>query len=210
MDYKADKKIKSQRRKDILNAAKKLFAKHGYSKTTMRQIVEKAKTSIGNCYFYFPNKEAILQEIAQELINYIREETAGVKTNSSSKASQLALTTYILISSLLESKLYFNLLRESSKTRLMVMGFFRRALKKFIHENPQIASGMDPKFAAIAWEGVTLILLDYIPREELETDRNKLVTFLVRWNLQAVRLSDDEVESAMQIVEDYKEKSDST
>ncbi|MCS7182645.1 MAG: TetR/AcrR family transcriptional regulator [Thermoanaerobaculum sp.] len=48
---------------EILRAALELFSKQGYGATTMRQIAEKARTSLGNVYHHFKNKEQIFSTL---------------------------------------------------------------------------------------------------------------------------------------------------
>ena len=52
-----------QTRQRIMDAARTLMARQGFSATTMQQIVAEAETSIGNAYFYFDNKQHLLDEI---------------------------------------------------------------------------------------------------------------------------------------------------
>ena len=51
----------------ILNAARELFSGQGYQATTLRQVVDRADTSIGNFYFYFTDKEALLRALVEEI-----------------------------------------------------------------------------------------------------------------------------------------------
>jgi len=44
----------------ILQAANRLFYRHGYNRTSFSDIVEAAGVPRGNIYYYFPTKEAIL------------------------------------------------------------------------------------------------------------------------------------------------------
>lgn len=44
---------------EVLRAALDLFARQGYGATTMRQIAQRAGTSLGNVYHHFRNKEEI-------------------------------------------------------------------------------------------------------------------------------------------------------
>jgi AcrR family transcriptional regulator len=54
---------KKDKRNRLLCAARKAFAEKGYRKTTVDEIVEKAKVAKGTFYLYFKNKESILNEI---------------------------------------------------------------------------------------------------------------------------------------------------
>ena len=47
----------------ILDAAKTIFAEHGYAAGTTNRIAEAASMSVGSLYQYFPNKDAILVEL---------------------------------------------------------------------------------------------------------------------------------------------------
>lgn len=51
-------------RERLLAAAARVFAEHGYAAGTTNRIAEAAGHSIGSLYQYFPNKDAILLELA--------------------------------------------------------------------------------------------------------------------------------------------------
>lgn len=71
-----------QRRTQILNAARALLLKEGFSKTSVNKISRKAELSIGSIYFYFKNKEDIFASLQQEgleiLHAYVNSETEGI------------------------------------------------------------------------------------------------------------------------------------
>ena len=52
----------------IINSAKCLLAEEGYSKTTIRKIVEHAGILTGSIYYFFKNKEDIFHAILLELM----------------------------------------------------------------------------------------------------------------------------------------------
>src|ERR1051325_4120912 len=56
-------------RERILDAAAHVFAEHGYAAGTTNRIAERARTSIGSLYQYFPNKDAILAELLVQHID---------------------------------------------------------------------------------------------------------------------------------------------
>lgn len=51
-------------RDDILDAAVQVFAQYGYARGTTNRIAGRADISIGSLYQYYPNKDAILIELA--------------------------------------------------------------------------------------------------------------------------------------------------
>ena len=57
---------RGQRRvQQILDAAAELFSEVGYETATTNMIAHRANTSIGSLYQFFPNKEAIVETLAQ-------------------------------------------------------------------------------------------------------------------------------------------------
>ena len=57
----------------ILDAASHLFAASGYDAATTEAIAERAGTSIGSVYQFFPNKLAIFNAIALRYVSRVRE-----------------------------------------------------------------------------------------------------------------------------------------
>jgi AcrR family transcriptional regulator len=52
----------------IIDAAERLFVERGYVETTMQDVVREAGTSIGNLYFYFENKDDLLQAVVERSV----------------------------------------------------------------------------------------------------------------------------------------------
>ena len=46
--------LKGNIRHRILDVAEQLFARHGYAKTSMREVATRAGIAVGNLYHYFP------------------------------------------------------------------------------------------------------------------------------------------------------------
>lgn len=58
---------KSERnRRQVLDAALRSFARHGYGATSVRAIADEAKVSIGSVYHHFPDKDAIFRTLLDE------------------------------------------------------------------------------------------------------------------------------------------------
>ncbi len=61
----ANAQLHSDRRSEILDAAKRCFARTGFHQTSMQEICAEAGMSPGNLYRYFPSKEAIIAGLAE-------------------------------------------------------------------------------------------------------------------------------------------------
>jgi AcrR family transcriptional regulator len=58
---------KEEIKRDILAAAEHEFLIRGYQNASLRTVAKKAKTTLGNLYNYFPNKEAMLDTIVGDV-----------------------------------------------------------------------------------------------------------------------------------------------
>lgn len=55
-----------QSRRQVLDAALRLFSHQGYRATTVREVADAAGVSTGNVYHHFPDKEAIFRTLLDE------------------------------------------------------------------------------------------------------------------------------------------------
>ncbi|HLQ61662.1 MAG TPA: TetR family transcriptional regulator [Candidatus Acidoferrales bacterium] len=67
-----------QTRAAIFEAALALFRERGYEATTMRAIAERAETSLGSSYHYFPSKEHLVLELYRRMHELHRAAAAPV------------------------------------------------------------------------------------------------------------------------------------
>ena len=66
MSPKVSKEHMEKRRANILEAAKQVFIRNGYERTTMKHVMEEAGVSRGGLYHYFSNKEDLYEAILEE------------------------------------------------------------------------------------------------------------------------------------------------
>lgn len=59
-----DEALTEKRRNEILDAAARVFVRHGFHRASMRQICGEAKLSAGAVYNYFPSKDQIIEGLA--------------------------------------------------------------------------------------------------------------------------------------------------
>lgn len=62
----ADPRLAAERRRQILEAAARCFARHGFQGATMARICAEAGMGAGHVYHYFTGKEAIVEAIIAE------------------------------------------------------------------------------------------------------------------------------------------------
>lgn len=77
---RANAKLQSDRRAEILTAAQRCFARAGFHQTSMHEICAEAGMSPGNLYRYFPSKEAVIAGIAERDRAEVREQFKAVET----------------------------------------------------------------------------------------------------------------------------------
>lgn len=71
----------ADKRKEILEAASRVFRTRGLAATGMRDIAAELDMAVGNLYYYFENKESLLafcqEETLAGLLDWLRRVTAG-------------------------------------------------------------------------------------------------------------------------------------
>ncbi len=73
-------KKRQNRRRAILQAARRVFAAKGFHQTHVSDIIEAAGIARGTFYLYFESKNAIFLELLDELLAELRESIVGVDT----------------------------------------------------------------------------------------------------------------------------------
>jgi len=62
---------REERRREIMNAARKVFSQNGFSKTTMEDIAREAELSPGTLYLYFKNKDELYASLSVEVLKHL-------------------------------------------------------------------------------------------------------------------------------------------
>lgn len=187
----------ARRREQILDAARRMFSIRGYKETTMNQIVSEAHTSIGNCYFYFPNKEAILMEIVREIIDRLWTFPVTHEENTGAGAAKLARILYESV---------IAMIREDDIARLMIIGEsvpsvrcamieeFSVRLRKIIDDDPLFDTTADIDLDMFATQGALFALLERKRSGVIERSPDQIGRFFVRFVLRAMGLPPEDVD----------------
>jgi AcrR family transcriptional regulator len=84
---RVDQAYLDARRAEILEAAIRCFARQGFHRTTMRDIVQESKRSPGAIYNYFKSKEDIIEAVASE--RHARERATIVAARDEANAGDV-------------------------------------------------------------------------------------------------------------------------
>jgi AcrR family transcriptional regulator len=76
----------TERRADIVGAAYRCMARHGYERTTTALICRSAGVSSGTFFHYFPTKAAVLVAVLQDGLRETREVFAGIRETAAHDA----------------------------------------------------------------------------------------------------------------------------
>ncbi len=84
-------------RAKIVDAALELFMEKGYDKTTMRAVADRAGVSIGNAYYYFDSKDALIQGYYALLQREFEAKVGPILATETDFRSRLAQTLLVWI-----------------------------------------------------------------------------------------------------------------
>lgn len=207
MPYRTSPRVaerKAAMRARILAAARRLFADQGYAATTLQQVVAAAGTSIGNCYFYFPNKEALLLAVADELIAEVSQAIDAALARTPPGPAQPAVAIYVGATTMFAHAATARLtLVEAAHPALRpsALEHFTGRISRFFAAHPDLLGGADPVLAAHAWQGTLFNVLEATIAGKLAAPPEMVGRFLARWNLQALGLPPAVVDEALATME---------
>lgn len=173
----------------LLRAAARLFTNKGYDATTMQDIVREADTSIGNAYFYFPNKEALMRTLVETssaaMFDTAEARSRHLGTGPERIGAIVALNTTTF---LVARRAMVRVLASDSRLGLIqAMGDI--AVERWI---PVLASACPDRppaelslIASAIW-GANRAIVENIARERLAVSTRVAVAFMVRWSLRAL------------------------
>ena len=190
----------SARVKEIIVAARELFSNQGYQQTSMRNVVQKAGTSIGNLYFYFSNKAELLKAVVEHVLDQVWEHIEAEIRDIPYGARQLAVSTRILVNYICSNqKLAQLILVESSmsgvKTELLQKHLINE--QKLLAVNTSELGALDSYLAALAWQGSMVYIIEHIVSDKAHRNIEDMIDFGLDWNLRALGFSQEVVDDAI-------------
>jgi AcrR family transcriptional regulator len=196
----------NNKREIILQTAKKLFAEQGYKNTSVRQIVGSAKTSMGNLYFHFPNKQTILKVICKEYVNILRNQIERVHNLSFRPEVGFALDFRIGYITTLEhpkTSQVFSAAQNISEIHEYSLENKRLRLKTFFGDK---ISPEENNYLAIAIQGIADGIFDQKREGKLNEKSTVLSNTIIDYSLRLIGYSKSEIASTIKEVNEYIQK----
>jgi AcrR family transcriptional regulator len=194
-------KIRQESRTRILDAARKLFAQRGYEATTMQQVVREAGTSIGNAYFYFENKEALVKALVEEGLRATWARTDPIIASVEPGPPRIAVHVYTNIMSLLGPE------KDVATIAVVGMPSVVRYISEMLWERlcGLLRDGFPDRKAeeammiAAAVFGANRAAVELCLTGVLRVRAEDMAKFLVRWHLRALELPERQINRAVEL-----------
>ena len=194
------------KRNVILRSAKHLFAQNGYENTSVRQIVHTAKTSMGNLYFHFPNKHAILKDICKEFVRILRNQISDIHGKSLRPELGFALDFRIG---------YITTLENPKTSQFWIAARGIPEIHQFSLENKQIRlktffgdriPDEELQYLAIAVQGIADGIFEEKRRGTVTDDSSILSNHIIDYSLRLIGYAPEEIDRVISEVDLYVRK----
>ncbi len=187
-----------ERREELMNAAQRLFLKHGVEPTTIEQITTGAAVAKGTFYLYFSSKEDVLGALrgrfAQQLLTRIK--TTVAQNREQDWKGKLATWAAASVAGYLDSAQLHDILFYGSP-RPARKGLVKNIIIDNLVELLQggAAAGAwsmdDPEFTAVFLFNGLHSVVDHAQTTEKRVNRSRLAERLQRLCLRAIGLAGD-------------------
>jgi AcrR family transcriptional regulator len=109
-------RTKAANRTAILDAARDVFAEHGYDSAAVRHIVARTPLAPGTFYNYFPDKESIFRALVEESIARVREELRDARREATDIEQFVGGAYRAYFTAMAEDPTMFQLMRRNAGT----------------------------------------------------------------------------------------------
>jgi AcrR family transcriptional regulator len=193
-----------ERKKQILDSALAAFAEHGYERTSIAIICEKAGIARPTLYQYFKDKRSVFREVLESSLLGMRERVHTWQTTKDrgthySREETLYSVHLGLLNEASQNRDLFAIISREAKARNaetedIVRGMFRAMAKEFVDEmqSEPIADGIDIdllEFVAVYMLGGTMQAIEYFLFDgEKRMAKEKLAEYLTMIEARIVGL----------------------
>ena len=185
----------------IIDAAERLFAERGYVQTTMQDVVKEADTSIGNLYFYFGNKDDLLQAVVERALDEGHRLGDLLAAKAAPGPARLAVVVFANASILLApGSRVLAILSQTTGNAVSERVGTRNAerIRRYLEENlPDFDPGL-LDYASRIWTGAGRGAIEAHVRSATMSVPD-LAAFVTRWDLRGVGVPEDQIDEAIAV-----------
>jgi AcrR family transcriptional regulator len=109
-------RTKAANRAAILDAARGVFAEHGYDGAAVRHIVARTPLAPGTFYNYFPDKESIFRALVNDSIARVREELRAARRDATNLDEFVGGAYHAYFEAMADDPTMFQLMRRNAGT----------------------------------------------------------------------------------------------
>ncbi len=190
-------------RDTMIEAATALVREDGLSALTVRAVIGRAGSSIGNFHHYFGDKAGLIREVLNRVIDEIFATVDRAAGNEPPGPRQLAVMVYTGITETMKqrrlaSALFAGEPGEATR-RVVTQRLVQRVETTFAayessgrHDFPA-----ESPLAAAMWQGTITMVVEVLLSGDLSIDAHSAACSCAAWNLRAIGVSDGAVEDAV-------------
>jgi AcrR family transcriptional regulator len=191
------------RKADLLSRAAELFAERGYAETRVIDIVRAAGVAKGLFYWYFDNKEALFEELAESIRLRLRRQQGAVLDPAAPPLLNLRRGTEASVLFMAEHAHFFSLLEVEGRNFTEVL---RRGTEQHIEDTRLLieagqADGTirdeDPALLALGVVGAVGQYSHFHRTGRITLPLPELAAYVGRWVVQSVAADDATAAAAL-------------
>jgi AcrR family transcriptional regulator len=194
-----------ERKQQLLDRAAELFAAHGYAETRVIDIVRAAGVAKGLFYWYFDNKEALFEELAESIRLRLRRQQAAVLDEGAPPLVNLRRGTEASVRFMAEHAHFFSLLEVERRELTEVL---RRGTEQHLDDTLALiragqADGTiraeDPTLLALGVVGAVGQYSHFHRTGRIALPLDELAAYVGRWVVHSVAADEDAARSALRV-----------
>ncbi|MBG1244867.1 TetR/AcrR family transcriptional regulator [Nostoc sp. NZL] len=159
-----------QYRKELLDKCFDLFAQKGYGSITMRQIAEGLGVSTGTLYHYFPSKQALFEQLAQEICEQdLSAALAELEGAQTLQESMEALGRYLVKNEdyfIKWTYIWIDFCQHKDSKEMLKNSVFKRTNKRYQQAACDFLGIQDPVLASFVLSFVNGLILEKLWGDE--------------------------------------------
>ncbi|MHA1733242.1 MAG: TetR/AcrR family transcriptional regulator [Promethearchaeota archaeon] len=188
------KKRKEERRKLYLLAARSIFREKGYHEARVKDITDRAMTSVGNFYRYFENKEQVFTDLITEFFQLLISAVRQLRKHELPPIAEVEAVIRKIISIFRENPKIAQVFIEqmsginekfAAMKRRYVDAFcveVGRVIQKFVDSG--LVPPQDPYLAAHAWVGSILEATRWWMESDFQLPEEQFVGEIIKFVLR--------------------------